>query len=745
MRWTGATRFYDHDSVALPELGSARGVWDEDSHQMFFEFSVNADPSADLEDWVGLAVSDSTGNHPDLFIKIKPFTNVCNGVGFCFDLDQAIPAGQVTYQQATPVGAAYSWTAPNTVNPSAQWTVNNQWVKLVQSSVPGGGYEYEWKVLVAISAPVDAETGQVWPNLRMYGTSSMYFQSTFPMSTYFPLLCSPTPGTNDCVLADEPHIVADTVLEHTERWPTVTTGSTSSCNGVDLMPELIGSEHTAHPGFVPGTSVWYMLPGFKIKKISGSKLWAGFHNDTTSTVASGSIEASYRIANWGLLDDWQQVATAQLSANVLAGGYAGATTFPMPGKLHSPTYVPSPTIVNDVQGLHVQLTSNGPVNFKRDSAYVRMRLIRASVFRQPGDMARSHSMAAEGQNQPMYLMVHTRNMPSVEECALSNQSLRGCADGGPLVIDTPPVKAEGEIKEVANFPGAGVEMEEEPGQNLAGDGDGPVPAPEPVQQLPADVAKDSIDVTDLPQYIVHGLQDTGIVNEQGHHILRNTASYGYYISHEGAPSQGFEHYLHVPGAAKGNQSGSVYEVPIGGDEAIAISNTIRVIDGVQTPCISWPAVGDVMPKNEEVALTEALAGMSKNGDLEEKVIVDAQFGCEAPANRGSCAVGNCPPHNPIGYIEGSAYVGQFTEEAVASVYEQAAPEDLLGSPGVGGSAGDDEPEEDLSDLPEDIADGCCAQASIEPGASARGGARAGAFALMLLLLRRGRRRRRRRS
>src|SRR5690606_16395741 len=112
-------------------------------------------------------------------------------------------------------------------------------------------------------------------------------------------------------------------------WPVLESANPSTCGGVEVIRQLVGSDYNPTTGVVPGTAVPYELPGFQIPNATGARFRAGFHNDTSAAIAPGSVTAEFRIANWGLQystwEDatWSLVATAELSGSVSPGGYAG--------------------------------------------------------------------------------------------------------------------------------------------------------------------------------------------------------------------------------------------------------------------------------------------------------------------------------------------------------------------------------------------------------------------------------------
>ncbi len=725
-RWTGSTTIYDGEAIG-GDLGSARAIWDGNDDRQYFEFRVAADPELDpLNDVVVLAVTDEAGD-PYLYIQIQPMAG-CSEAGVptgvpCDGLGAAIPPSAISYMCAD-IATGLAWL-PCAGDPLGDWVLHHPWVE-----VQPVGSDWRWTVKFAVETPVAPETQQAWPALKTYGNAIMHIPgATSDLAVEFPLLCQPSMITDDCKITNngvnDPMASA---LPDVVRWSAVTTGNNSECEGVELLGQLVGSDFDVTSGFVGGTSVPYELPGRNIPKTDGAHLRAGFHNGTSQTILTQQITATFRIAGWGLQfadwdhATWTEAGTAELEAPVLAGQYAGSLESPLPGALESLLFIPSPTIENDHQCMHVRLeATGGSINFKRDSVYRNMDLVEASVFRRPGDLSMAHRPLPPGDAaNDIYLLVHTEAMPTVQECIDSGQALRGCANGGSLELAKPP-----EVKPIKP-------QNVKPGEAI---------------NKPFDPAPKGVSLDELPKMVVYGFVATGekvnLPNAPQTPIYDYFSSYGYHVQHKGAPGQGFEHYASIPGAQEVAGAPGLYHLDVAQDEVIAISNTIRVIDGVHNPCAVVPGVDDKMSKAAELLKTQVLDTENKAAPLNEQVQLDAQFGCDAPPNRGSCVEGQCAPHNPIGYIEGSRYVGEWSEAAVKAVYEPEDPDGLAATPG----GAQDDIEEDalddgLTDLPGGVADGCCAEASIEPQASNRGAAGMGAFAMMLLLLRRGRRRRR---
>lgn len=771
-RWTGATAIYDVGSAA-PPVGSGRVIWDKPSKRLFFEFDINGDPSVDAsQDIVMLAVSDSSGTDPDLFMQFQPL-GVCTPLLSCFGKGKAVTSSWVKYSQAS-VSTTITWSSLDVNNPSTDWTVLDPWVE-VKRYMTSGGFKYDWKLKFALEIPVDLVTGEAWPDLRVYGNAVMYMPGTSGTAVEYPLLCDPpSPTSNDCLVFSTgfPALPGGLPVGNiSTQWTHVTTGNSSACDGVEVLRDMVGSDYQTTMAPLPNSTVLYEYPGYKIPKTSGARLRAGFFNDTSNSLLTDDLEATFRIANWGLQwttwggASWNEIASATLTGTVTGGSYGGATG---QGEIETDLpWIPANSglaLTNDHQCMHVRLTpAGGGINFKRDSVYRNMDLVDASVFRRPLDLDMTERMIPEGQvDNDVYLLVHTRNMPSVEQCNENGQSLRGCADGGPLVLG--PV--EGGIKGVGQvLEGQPVNQQAMgqagPAGALAGAGGNPAAGlPEPIDaQQPVEVEPwedfekppQYTTIDDLPQYVMYGFVDTGstinLPDAPDTKVLKGFSQFGYYIQHDGPPSQGWESYLTAPGAEPIAESPGLYRIHVEPDQVIALASTVRAIDGVQTECGALPDVNQKMTPEEELVKTEAMLLDGLQGLLKEQVVEEPSFGCEPPPLREPCMLGNCAPHSPISYVNDSRYVGEWTEQAIAAVYDRQNPNGLVAA-GSSNAAGDEAEIDDLDDELGELAggtrEGCCAQASVDPQARRRGAAGFSAMAVMLLLLRRGRRRRRRR-
>ena len=614
-RWTGATNRTGNPSAsAAPEMANVRSIWDAPSRRLFLHFSVRGDPQLNPEqDMVALALTDATGA-PALYIDVRPLLGCVAGettdiaaVSAGCQAGQAVSGGSpanpvVRYAAATPGG---TWGGITPTNPTAgspfEVVDANHWVEVSES---GGLFDWDFKVSLVL--PVDG-TGQVDPNVRIYSTSFLAFRSgpgiADPVVTFeFPTLCNPDGIAGTCEMdhGSAGPTLPSAVPDTTTRWPPLHTGPGGDCEGIELMRSLVGSDENVVSGFVPGTAVAYPLPGYTINALSGSNLRAGFHNNTSSALSTESIQAEFRIANWGLSyadwDDatWDLVATGILAGSVDPGQYAGAVG---QGLIEAP-YTAGAVPTNDHQCMHVQLSgvpgSGDTLPFRVDSVYRNMDFVNASVVQRPADIDMSGRALGPGQtDNPVYLVVRTHNMPSAAECEEMSGDLAGC------------------------FP---VEFKE----------------------------GGSLDL--MSRYTVHGFVDSGrrvnLPDAPQTPILSPFSSYGYYVQHQGE-IQGWEHRL--DGATPLAPYDAVYRLNVGEGQVATVVDTIRVLDPETPSCTQ--VTPPVVPDNPGGGVLEAGPG----GSPVAPAASGSPMGCDPVQVRPQCTPDDCPPHDPCSYIEHSEY------------------------------------------------------------------------------------------
>jgi hypothetical protein len=659
VRWTGASTRTD-DNTSTPELSRTRMIWDRPSETVFFEFEVNGDPSINTtQDLAVLTVANATGTAPELFIRFQPLRG-CSTVSKCTGAGSAVANASINYSAATAGGTSVTWSALSSTNPSQTFTVSHPWVK-VREVVSGGSTTYNWTLSFGLRVPLSGN--DIRPNLRIYGNAIMYVPGpTSGTAIEFPLLCNPSSTTsNDCLMFSGAG--TGTIMDSlpiggmATTWPVLDSANPASCGGVELIRDLVGSNYGMYTGTVPGTSVPYQLPGFQIPFTTGARFRAGFHNNTGQKLDAGSIEAEFRIANWGLQwTDWQNatwsmVATAELNAQVTAGGYGGAFG---EGRLESDVWVPATsglTLENSHQCVHVRLKSDTGVDFKVDSMYRNMDIVNASVARRPAIIDLGDRALPKGKEQhDVYLLVRSEHMPDPGTCDAAKGKLFGCAKGGRLTLERRALTKKQKAALSKDFKAGKVAIDEAQ-----------------LQALMKQKAQKGKKPEDLPYMVVHGMVDTGrridLPDAPDTPVLVNFSDYGYYVQHEGEPVEGWETFIHgaepVPGVEK-----NMFKLQVEPEKVASVANTVRVLSKETKACKTPPrpkwAVYSAKKTEELEAKIQADVGKGNLADVGKVRVADDQLGCDPPPLRLQCRIKNCGELSPAAYIEGNRYAGDWS-------------------------------------------------------------------------------------
>ncbi|MCA9652806.1 MAG: hypothetical protein KC501_23005 [Myxococcales bacterium] len=660
VRWTGATTRTEGDSAA-PPLASSRMIWDKPSRRVFFEFEIAADPSIDSdEDVVVLAVSNSAGSQPELFIQFQPLRG-CSPVTNCDEGGAALGGASVHYSAATGGGSSITWSPLSTTNPSTDFVVQQPWVQ-VRENVSGGSTTYDWKLKLALEVPIASGSGEIRPDLKVYGNAMMFMPGTTSGTVVqFPLLCNPDGLTgNNCLITSGAggSMPSDLPLgTNLSIWPTLDSADPNGCGGVRLVRELVGSDYNTHSGTIPGTSIPYNLPGSQIPYYDGARFRAGFHNDTDIAIGAGDISAEFRIANWGLQYStwkdatWSLVATADLSSTVTANGWAG--TFGQ-GSLTSDPWVPATSglaLENSHQCVHVKLKANTAIPIAVDSVYRNMDLVGASVVQRPSEIdMRGHKLPKGQSAHQVYLLVRSEHMPTADACRSSKGKIYGCAKGGKLVAEQKGLSKGQKAALRKDFDKGAVKMSKAD-----------------LDALMSLKPKKGKKPNELPFYAVYGMVDTGLkVNlPKAPHtvILDPFSAYGYYVEHEGQPPEGWEHYIHGVDEVD-TKNHSLFKLEVKPNKVASVANTVRVLSKETKKCTTPPksnwAVYSAKKTRELENRIKTEVGKGKAAEIRTMKIADDQLGCDPPPLRLQCDPKTCPPPSPAANIEHSRYVGDFT-------------------------------------------------------------------------------------
>jgi len=666
-RWTGATSRASGQGAA-PPLARARTIWDKSTGTVFFELTVNGDPSLDQdEDLVLLALSDSSGTEPELFIKFAPLGN-CSPQSNCTSgVDSSLATSNIEYTGYTKgtSGASGSWGTLVSQNPGTSFVVGHPWVKIRST-----GSAYDWTLSFTLKVPV--ENGDIRSNLRIYGSALMFSSGPYGWVTPFPLLCNPSSDGTGCELSDAPRyqdqIPIATLAQTNPTWPVLRSKDPSSCSGVEIIRELVGSGYNVTRGKVPGTEVGYDLPGTQIPRTTGTTLRAGFYNGTGAPIPAGGIEAEFYIADWGAQYSsfdksatWKRILSQTpitLDNPVMAGRYAGEAG---QGKIESGVWIPKDAGLDNPSVSHqcmfVRLKSTKPWDpqqpdkpnvFKVDSVYRNMDLVTASVARRPAAIDLGDRPLPKGKDRhEVYLLVRTQHMPDPTTCDVAKGKLYGCAKGGRILRAQRALNKAQKQALKADFAAGRTTLDQEQLDAL-------------LEQKDRKGKK----LEELPFVVVYAMVDTGrridLPGAPKTPVLSHFSEFGYYVEHEG-DLEGWETLMHgaepVPGVP------NLFKLEIEPKKVASVANTVRVLSKETKTCKTRPPsrLGAVRREETEELEAKLLAEVGK-GDVDEmgKVrVTDDQLGCDAPPLRMQCRLKDCDEHSPAAFIDGSRYVGDW--------------------------------------------------------------------------------------
>lgn len=659
--WTGATTRTSGQGAA-PQLARSRMIWDKGSQTVFFELEVNGDPSFDpAEDFVMLALSDSTGQKPQLGIQFFPL----------HDYDDPQVGKGIDGPMKTDDGNGVDyWTIKgedimpgDTLPADGDFRVSHPWV--VVDHVAENSYN--WKLSFALKVPVDA-VGEIRPNLRVYGNVNMYNGAG---QAQFPLLCNSSKSAMngmDCLmLSGDTYLLKVPGLADSATmaslWPVLGSNDSNDCGGVKVIRELVGSDYGSpsgtNNGTVPGTAVQYPLPSTQIPRTTGARLRAGFHNGTSTVLATGDIEAEFYVANWGAqyasFDDsatWQKLFAGPipLQGKVSPGRYAGEIG---QGRIESPDkWVPKDAglaLAPSHQCMFVRLQSTKPgIDFTVDSVYRNMDLVTASVARRPATIDLGNRPLPKGRGKhEVYLLVRTQHMPDPARCAAAKGKLYGCAKGGRLLRERRALSKAHRQALKADFAAGRIDLDQAQ-----------------VDALLEQKDRKGVKTEELPFVVVYAMVDTGhrvdLPGKPSTPVLQHFSEFGYYVEHEG-DLEGWETLMH--GAEPVPGTNNMFKLEIEPKKVASVANTMRVLSKETKACKTrpHPRLGVVSQQRAEELESKLLADVGK-GDvaaMSKARMADDQLGCDPPPLRMQCRRKDCGEHSPAAVIDGSRYVGDW--------------------------------------------------------------------------------------
>jgi hypothetical protein len=312
-------------------------------------------------------------------------------------------------------------------------------------------------------------------------------------------------------------------------------------------------------------------------------------NNTTTTYGDSTIQARFRIANWGSVlfssPEWIDVPAPSVNCNQATGSGAGSVA---PGAAFDLTCTwqltptqqctyrpdtfnscsPMPTPRNRHQCILATLTnapgSLQPIVFASQSSWRNMDFITASKVTRVADVDIRGLAALPGTTaRDVYLYVKTRNMPAQ--------------------VDPPGGQPE---QPRDDQPGAAGRLLD---KNLGNVVPGRVGTAE-AERLRGALAAGGLTTGQIeavmPAYTVYAWYDSGQTSD-GAKVLTPMPAFGYFVAHDGALT-GWKHSLTGEGGAILTPIGpNFYRVPVPNDGVIQVTTTIVALEGFTLPPWLW--------------------------------------------------------------------------------------------------------------------------------------------------------------
>lgn len=240
-------------------------------------------------------------------------------------------------------------------------------------------------------------------------------------------------------------------------------------------------------------------------------------NDTGGTIATGTLLATFRIANWGSLPNWEDGVPIGTLWQVIPGGadrpnianISTGTTATATNESHFDWQLGAADIAafeggtrRKHQCMLVELKDTVGLTYRNNSVYRNMDFVGASTFTREAEVSILGLTPFSPQGRDVYIYVETLNMPAK-------------IDPGQGPGKLPPNMTTGAVV-----------------------GSGQIPTPEQLQQMVAEgrVTQEQLDQV-VPTYRIHVFHDTGqklTVGGTQRPVLKAQGSFGYYVSHQGA-------------------------------------------------------------------------------------------------------------------------------------------------------------------------------------------------------------------
>lgn len=177
-------------------VAQARALWDPQHDRALIRVDVDDVEALDPEDAFVFAVSDSTGERPELLVRFRPLIDCLNPAA-CGGRGVGVDSEAIDYAYATALTSP-TWTPLGPKNPMFGRSVKHPWIQTHH----GDDGQLGWTLTFAIELPTDI-AGDIAPDVRVFGSVVDRIHGiTSDTELELPVLCeSGSPTSDECIMS----------------------------------------------------------------------------------------------------------------------------------------------------------------------------------------------------------------------------------------------------------------------------------------------------------------------------------------------------------------------------------------------------------------------------------------------------------------------------------------------------------------------------------------------------------------
>jgi outer membrane protein with beta-barrel domain len=527
-RWRGAFVHLPMPGAAATEHVTFRAL--RTATDLYLLWHVTVDPVLDSNDQLWVAFSPNTPGEEDILINVVPFNAANTNVPAVAGDPLPPPFGVSVATRIQPAAFAAPPSLPHWIDPGNAANHTRVFRSTANNS---------WAILMEVPIDPDFDDGiglandfSMWFEVQVSHTVPNMVPYAFPAALSFDEVAVSTD---------------DTGFQVTRR--NVVPPNPACLLGVSLAVADVG---TVAPAAVPCDPTDTLSSNIELKNAAGTApgsnvLCARPLNQTGGTIGNGTLDATFRTANWGTQPDWNSVPdplntlwktvnTTAVTGAQITNGNKGALSFTWNlvanGNVNDVnnvcTFDPQPTGLGcgavpaanrrmRHQCMLVELSGVPGLSFSTSSVYRNMDFVGASTFKREAEVS-VVGLAPPPTPEPqreVFLYVQTHNMPA---------RVAGGGQGDEPGQEPPPPPPP--------------PPDDAPG--VAGAARPPLGEIPPLEQSEYGALRDA-----NPTYEVHAFHDTGrttTVRGTTYRILEPQTSFGYFVEHHGE-LEGWRHEL----------------------------------------------------------------------------------------------------------------------------------------------------------------------------------------------------------